>query len=65
MDLSWSINVEADLAGYRVYRSEQQGNAGIVDQSQNWWRRRRIETIQWKSGKKLLVQREGGGSRGK
>jgi hypothetical protein len=25
VDLSWAINVEADLAGYRVYRSEQQG----------------------------------------
>lgn len=24
VDLSWSINMEADLAGYRVYRSEQQ-----------------------------------------
>ena len=28
VDLSWSINVEADLAGYRVYRSEQQGTLG-------------------------------------
>jgi hypothetical protein len=28
VDLSWSINVEADLAGYRVYRSEQQGALG-------------------------------------
>jgi fibronectin type 3 domain-containing protein len=28
VDLSWSINVEADLAGYRVYRSEQQGMLG-------------------------------------
>ena len=28
VDLSWSINVDADLAGYRVYRSEQQGAQG-------------------------------------
>ena len=28
VDLSWSINSEADLAGYRVYRSEQEGDSG-------------------------------------
>jgi hypothetical protein len=28
VDLSWSINAEPDLAGYRVYRSEQQEDKG-------------------------------------
>lgn len=28
VELSWSINVEPDLAGYRVYRSEQEGARG-------------------------------------
>ncbi len=28
VDLSWSINAEPDLAGYRVYRSEQQEDQG-------------------------------------
>ena len=30
VDLSWSINLEIDLAGYRVYRSEQQGTRGAL-----------------------------------
>lgn len=28
VDLSWSINLETDFAGYRVYRSEQEGERG-------------------------------------
>src|SRR4029077_20805517 len=28
VDLSWSINPENDLAGYRIYRSEQQDERG-------------------------------------
>ncbi len=30
VDLSWSINVEADVAGYRVYRSEKAGERGSL-----------------------------------
>jgi fibronectin type 3 domain-containing protein len=34
VDLSWSINVENDLAGYRVYRSEKQGERGRLLQTE-------------------------------
>jgi len=30
VELSWSINVEPDLAGYRVYRSEKEGERGSL-----------------------------------
>lgn len=30
VELSWSINVEPDLAGYRVYRSNQEGSRGSL-----------------------------------
>jgi len=30
VELSWSINVEPDLAGYRVYRSEKEGERGLL-----------------------------------
>ena len=30
VDLSWSLNVEPDLEGYRVYRSEQEGSRGLL-----------------------------------
>ena len=33
VDLSWSINLESDLAGYRVYRSEQPGGRGTPQNS--------------------------------
>jgi len=34
VDLSWSINVEPDLAGYRIYRSEKQGERGELLRSE-------------------------------
>jgi len=30
VELSWSINVEPDLAGYRVYRSQAEGSKGML-----------------------------------
>lgn len=33
VDLSWSINVESDLAGYRIYRSEREGERGRLLQT--------------------------------
>jgi hypothetical protein len=30
VELSWSIGVETDLAGYRVYRSEEEGRPGVL-----------------------------------
>lgn len=33
VDLSWSINIETDLTGYRVYRSEEEGKRGRVLES--------------------------------
>jgi hypothetical protein len=34
VDLSWAINVEPDLAGYRIYRSEEEGQPGAVLRSE-------------------------------
>lgn len=34
VDLSWSINSESDLAGYRIYRSEEEGERGQAMQTE-------------------------------
>jgi hypothetical protein len=34
VDLSWAINVEPDLAGYRIYRSEKEGEPGAALRSE-------------------------------
>jgi fibronectin type 3 domain-containing protein len=34
VDLSWSINADADLVGYRIYRSEKEGERGALLQTE-------------------------------